>query len=106
MGEFVTAEAARERFRELVDQVDAAYAEMRTLSSDGVGSEFRVELGERLETLGAPPACGGERTNRALMYRVFGEIADPPDEVGYAHPCWPTNSARGYVWRPRRSNAA
>jgi len=91
MGEFVTAEAARERFRELADQVDAAYAEMRTLSSDGVGSEFRVELGERLETLGAlpsqaggPPACGGERTNRALMYRVFGEIADPPDEVGYA----------------------
>jgi Domain of unknown function (DUF222) len=76
MGEFVTAEAARERFRELADQVDAAYAEMRTLSSDGVGSEFRIELGERLETQ--------ERTNRALMYRMFGEIADPPDEVGYA----------------------
>ena len=55
MGEFVTAEAARERFRELADQVDAAYAEMRKLSSDGVGSEFRVELGERLETLGHSP---------------------------------------------------
>ncbi len=76
MGGFVTAEAARERFRELADQVDAAYAEMRALSSDGVGSEFRVELGERLETQ--------ERTNRALMYRVFGEIADPPDEAAMA----------------------
>jgi hypothetical protein len=58
MGEFVTAEAARERFRELADQVDAAYAEMRTLSSDGVGSEFRVELGEHLETLGHLPLAG------------------------------------------------
>ena len=74
MGEFVTAEAARERFRELADQVDAAYDEMRALSSDGVGNEFRAELAERLETQ--------ERTNRGLMYRVFGEIADPPDEAG------------------------
>ncbi len=76
MGEFVTAEAARERFRALADQVDAAYAEMRALSSDEVGNEFRTELAERLETQ--------ERTNRGLMYRVFGEIADPPDEPGMA----------------------
>ena len=47
---------------------------MRALSSDEVGNEFRVEMAERLETQ--------ERTNRGLMYRVFGEIADPPDEVG------------------------
>jgi len=73
MGEFVTAEAARERYRELADQVDAAYAEMRALSSDEVGNEFRVELAERLEFQ--------ERTNRGLMYRMFGEIADPPDET-------------------------
>ena len=73
MGEFVTAEAARERFRELADQVDAAYAEMRALSSDEVGNEFRAELAERLETQ--------ERTNRGLTYRMFGEIADPPDEA-------------------------
>jgi hypothetical protein len=58
MGEFVTAEAARERFRVLADQVDAAYAEMRALSSAEVGNEFRTELAERLESLGAPPACG------------------------------------------------
>jgi Domain of unknown function (DUF222) len=76
MGEFVTGEAARERFRVLADQVDAAYAEMRALSSDEVANEFRVELAERLETQ--------ERTNRGLMYRMFGEIADPPDEAGMA----------------------
>ena len=76
MGEFVTPEAARERFRELSDQVAAAHAEMRALSSDGVGNAFRVEMAERWETQ--------ERTNRALMYRMFGEIADPPDETAMA----------------------
>jgi len=75
MAEFVTGEAARERFRELRGQVDAAYDEMRSLSSDEVGNEFRVQMAEHLETQ--------ERTNRGLMYRVFGEIADPPDEVEY-----------------------
>ena len=75
MGPFITGEAARERFRELFDQVDAAHDEMRALSSDGVGNEFRVQMAERLETQ--------ERTNRGLMYRVFGEIADPPDEAGF-----------------------
>src|SRR6478752_7465586 len=74
MGEFITGEAARERFRVLHDQVDDAYAAMRELSSDEVGNEFRVEMAERLEHQ--------ERTNRGLMYRMFGQIADPPDEVG------------------------
>ena len=73
MGQFITGEAARERFRELLDRVDVAYDEMRALSSDEVGNEFRVELAERLETQ--------ERTNRGLMYRVFGQIADQPDEA-------------------------
>ena len=58
MGEFVTAEAARERFRELADQVDAAYAQMRELSSDAVGNPFRVEMTEHLEASADPqPAC-------------------------------------------------
>jgi hypothetical protein len=74
VGEFITGEAARERFRELADVVDAAHDEMRALSSDEVGNGFRVELAERLEAQ--------ERTNRGLMYRVFGQIADPPDEDG------------------------
>ncbi|WP_102142247.1 13E12 repeat family protein [Mycobacterium hubeiense] len=73
MAEFLTGQAARERFRALADVVDGAYAEMAALSSDGVGNDFRVELAERLETQ--------ERLNRGLMYRVFGEIADPPDET-------------------------
>lgn len=96
MGEFVTGEAARERFRALSDQVDAAHAEMRALSSDGVGTAFRVELAERWETQ--------ERTNRALMYRMFGQIADPPDETAMA-PMVVTVSRRGCGSRPARSNA-
>jgi hypothetical protein len=83
---FVTGEAARERFRVLADQVDAAYDEMRTLSCDEVGSEFRVELAERLENQ--------ERTNRGLMYPVFGQIADPPDEVSMVSAVAATLSAR------------
>jgi hypothetical protein len=63
MGEFITGEAARERFDALLDQVDAAYAEMRSLSSDLVGNAYRVDMAERLETQ--------ERINRGLMYRVF-----------------------------------
>jgi len=73
MGEFITGQAARERFRVLADAVDAAYAEMRGLSSAEVGNEFRVEMAERFEIQ--------ERTNRGLMYRFFGQIA----EIGRAH---------------------
>jgi hypothetical protein len=58
MAEFVAADAARECFRVLADQVDAGYAQMRALSCAEVGNEFRTELAERLEILGAPPACG------------------------------------------------
>jgi len=74
MGGFLTKDVAQERFRLLLDRVDAAYAEMRELSSDEVGNDFRVEVAERLETQ--------HRTNRGLMYRVFGEIDNPPDETG------------------------
>lgn len=47
---------------------------MRDTSSDIVGNDFRLDVAERLETQ--------ERTNRGLMYRFFGELADPPDETG------------------------
>jgi hypothetical protein len=76
VGEFVTGEAARERFRELTAQVDAAYTEMRELSSDEVGNAFRSQMAEWLETQ--------DRTNRGLTYRMFGEIAEPPDEAAMA----------------------
>ena len=62
MGGFVTGEAARERFRVLADQVDAAYAQMRELSSDEVGNAFRAELAERLETQ--------QRSNRGIAVEV------------------------------------
>ena len=37
-------------------------------------ASFGSQMAERLEAQ--------ERTNRGLMYRMFAEIADPPDEVG------------------------
>ncbi|RAV17216.1 HNH nuclease [Mycolicibacterium sp. GF69] len=63
----------------LLDRVDETYAELRELSSDEVGTDFRVMIAERLENQ--------QRTNRGLMYRVFGELAHPPDEAGAA-PGW------------------
>jgi Domain of unknown function (DUF222) len=68
---FVGAEAAQQRIGAALDAIDAAHDALRETSSDLVGNEFRVEVAERLETQ--------ERTNRGLMYRFFGEIAEPPD---------------------------
>lgn len=82
MGGFVCGEVARERIGALLDRVDEAYAELRELASDEVGTAFRVAMAERLEDQ--------ERTNRGLMYRVFGELSRPPDEAG-AHPGWMDN---------------
>ncbi|MDY6995315.1 MAG: DUF222 domain-containing protein [Actinomycetota bacterium] len=73
MGSFVTAETARRRLDAALDAVDAAHAELRAVSSEAVGSGFRAHLAARLETQ--------HRTNRGLMYRVFTELADPPDEA-------------------------
>jgi hypothetical protein len=84
MGEFLTGTAVREQFRALLDQVDDAYAQMREASSDEVGNVFRIEMAERLEAQ--------VRVNRGLMYRVFGQLADPPDESGSA-PGWVQNLA-------------
>ncbi len=86
MGEFVTGATARERFSTLLDRVDAAYAEMTELPSDTVGSAFRMTVAERLETQ--------ERRNRALMYRCFGQIADPPDEAAMVPAAKPRLAAR------------
>lgn len=76
MGEFITGTAARKQVSALLDQIDDAHARLRELSSDEVGTEFRVGMAERLESQ--------ERSNRGLMYRVFGQIADPPDEAAMA----------------------
>ncbi|BBZ49022.1 HNH endonuclease [Mycobacterium heidelbergense] len=71
MGIPINAEQARERISAALDAIDAAHDVLRQTCSDVVGNGFRVGVAERLETQ--------ERTNRGLMYRFFGEIAEPPD---------------------------
>jgi hypothetical protein len=72
MAPAVGAEQARERTNAALDAIDAAHDVLRDASSNLLGNKFRVDAAERLETQ--------NRTNRGLMYRFFGEIADPPDE--------------------------
>ncbi|KAA1426346.1 hypothetical protein F0402_20780 [Mycolicibacter arupensis] len=46
-----------------------------------------------------------ERINRVLMYRIFGELADPPDgsvSIGAAHPSTPTGQAPDAPQSPAR----
>jgi Domain of unknown function (DUF222) len=74
MGSALSAELARERISAALDAIDAAHDVLRDTSSDVVGNDFRADVAERLETQ--------QRTNRGLMYRFFGELADPPDEAG------------------------
>ena len=81
MGPAISAEEARERINAALDAIDAAHDLLRDTPSDLVGNKFRVDVAERLETQ--------ERTNRGLMYRFFGEIADPPDEAGSIARCDP-----------------
>ena len=69
----ISAEQARERITAALAAIDAAHDLLRETPSDLVGTKFRVDVAERLETQ--------ERVNRGLMYRFFGEIADPPDEA-------------------------
>ena len=68
---FLGAEAAEQRISAALGAIDAAHAVLRETGSDVVGNDFRVGVAERLETQ--------QRTNRGLMYRFFGEIAEPPD---------------------------
>ena len=62
---------AQDEMRAALDAVDAGYARLRAACSDAVGNAFRVEVAERLEAQ--------HRVNRGQMYRIFGEITDPPD---------------------------
>jgi hypothetical protein len=74
MGSAISAGQAREQILAALDAIDAAHTAVRETSSALVGNTFRVTVAERLETQ--------ERANRGLMYRFFGEIADPPDGAG------------------------
>jgi hypothetical protein len=88
MGSVVGSERARERISAALDAIDAAHDVLRETPSDMLGNKFRVDVAERLETQ--------ERTNRGLMYRVFAEIADPPDETD----CIP--AVRAALWKRLR----
>ncbi len=59
----------QDEIRAALDEVDAGYARLRAACSNAVGQAFRVDVAERLERQ--------HRVNRGLMYRVFGELADP-----------------------------
>lgn len=61
---------------------------LRETPTDLVGNDFRVEVAERLEPQ--------KRTNRGLMYRIFGELADPPDGEGSIA------AARSALWKRLR----
>ncbi|OBH61544.1 HNH endonuclease signature motif containing protein [Mycobacterium sp. E2479] len=84
MGVFTNAEQARERICAALDAIDAAHQVLRQTPSGVVCNAFRVDFAERLEAQ--------HRLNRGLMYRVFGEIADPPDGAG----CVP--ALRSMLW--------
>ena len=57
--------------RAALDAVNAGYARLRAADSDSVGNAFRVEIAEELERQ--------HRVNRGQMYRIFGELVEPPD---------------------------
>lgn len=75
MGSQFSSEEARRLIRAALAEIDAAHAVLRHTPSEIVGNSFRVDVAEQLETQ--------NRVNRGLMYRFFGEIADPPDEAGF-----------------------
>jgi hypothetical protein len=68
---FLTAEVARARVGADLAVIDAALTRLRATSTDLVGNAFRVEVADRLEAQ--------LRIARGLSYRMFAEMADPPD---------------------------
>ena len=68
---FLFADTARDHVRADLDVIDAALNRLRATSTDLVGNGFRVEMTERLEEQ--------YRLTRGLSYRMFAEMADPPD---------------------------
>lgn len=68
---FLTPEAARTAVLADLDVVDAALARIRATSTDLAGNAFRIDVIDRIETQ--------RRVQTALSYRLFAEVADPPD---------------------------
>jgi hypothetical protein len=88
MGPAISADEARERIKSALDAIDAAHDLLRDTPSWLIGNSFRVDVADRLETQ--------ERVNRGLMYRIFAELADPPDEAGS------TAKVRSMLWERLR----
>nr|WP_046283490.1 HNH endonuclease signature motif containing protein [Mycobacterium sp. UM_NZ2] len=88
MATVLGAVAAREQVCAALDAIDAAHSVLRATSTDLVGNAIRIEVADRLENQ--------ERVNRGLMYRIFGELADPPDGSGSIA------EARAAVWKRLR----
>jgi hypothetical protein len=83
----------RDEIRAALDAVDAGYFRLRAACSDSVGNAFRVEVAERLERQ--------HRVNRGLMYRMFGELIEPPD--GHDDPALPAGTIISkLLWRRLR----
>ncbi|MEZ0363479.1 13E12 repeat family protein [Mycobacterium sp. pUA109] len=86
-------EAQRAQVRADLDLIDAAQARLRAADTDLVGNAFRIEMADRLETQ--------QRVNRALSYRMFGEIADPAD--GFDDPALPPDlKVQDLLWQRLR----
>ncbi|HET9875427.1 MAG TPA: DUF222 domain-containing protein [Mycobacterium sp.] len=82
-------DAIRAQVRADLDLIDAAHNRLRSACTDLVGNAFRVEVADRLED--------HQRVNRGLSYRMFGEIADPPD--GPDDPALPAEvQVRDLLW--------
>lgn len=62
---------ARSQVVEALAAIDAAQVVLRSVSTDLVGNAFRIAMADRLETQ--------SRVTLGLTYRMFGEIAEPPD---------------------------
>src|SRR5690625_2069289 len=67
----LSEQEARERIDTALSAIDAAQQVLRETCSELTDPDFHIAFAERLENQ--------ERINRGLMYRVFGELCDPPD---------------------------
>lgn len=67
----LSAQEACERIGAALSAIEAGQQVLRDTCSELTDAEFHVAFAERLEFQ--------ERINRGLMYRVFGELCDPPD---------------------------
>ncbi|ODR06487.1 HNH nuclease [Mycolicibacillus koreensis] len=69
----LSAQEACERIDAALSAIEAGQQVLRDTCSELTDVDFHIAFAERLEHQ--------ERINRGLMYRVFGELCDPPDSA-------------------------